>query len=49
MNPKASFVVHTLRFAGLFNLPILLRFAFGVGVSTTNIKPFSRCIFGKKV
>jgi hypothetical protein len=26
----------TLRFAGLFNLPIPLRFAFGIGVSTIN-------------
>ena len=25
---------YTLRFAGLFNLPIPLRFAFGIGVST---------------
>ena len=27
---------YTLRFAGLFNLPIPLRFAFGIGVSTIN-------------
>jgi hypothetical protein len=33
MNPKASFEVHTLRFAGLFNLPIPMRFAFRIGVS----------------
>jgi len=41
MNPKASFEnvsqqgagYYTLRFAGLFNLPIPLRFAFGIGVS----------------
>jgi hypothetical protein len=39
MNPKANFGVHTLRLAGLFNLPIPLRFAFGIGVSTKNIKP----------
>jgi AcrR family transcriptional regulator len=34
MNPKASVGIHTLRFAGLFNLPIPLRYAFGIGVST---------------
>src|SRR5208283_304054 len=41
MNPKASFEnilqqaagYCTLRFAGLFNLPIPIRFAFGIGVS----------------
>jgi hypothetical protein len=33
MNPKASFGVHTLRFAGLFNLPISLHFAMEIGVS----------------
>jgi len=33
MNPKTRFGVHTLRFAGLFNLPIPLRYAFGIGVS----------------
>lgn len=33
MNPKASCEVHTLRFAGLFNLPVPIRFAFGTGVS----------------
>jgi len=38
MNPKASFVVHTLRFAGLFNLPIPLRCTFGIGVSTMKTK-----------
>jgi hypothetical protein len=27
---------YTLRFAGLFNLPIPLRFAFGIGVSQIN-------------
>ena len=27
MNPKGSFGVHTLRCAGLFDLPIPLRFA----------------------
>jgi hypothetical protein len=32
-NPKASFGVLTLRFAGLFNFPIPVRFAFGIGVS----------------
>jgi hypothetical protein len=26
---------HTLRFAGLFNFPIPLRFTFGIGVSQT--------------
>jgi hypothetical protein len=43
VNPKASFGkipqqaagYYTLRFAGLFNLPIQLRLAFGIGVSTT--------------
>jgi hypothetical protein len=34
MNFKASFGIHTLRCAGWFNLPIPLRFAFGIGVST---------------
>jgi hypothetical protein len=38
MNPKASFGIHTLRCAGLFNLPIPLRFAFGIGVSTINMR-----------
>jgi len=42
MNPKASFgkrfrelavEYYTLRCAGLFNLPIPLRYAFGIGVS----------------
>jgi hypothetical protein len=41
MNPKASFGnipqqaagYYTLRFAGLFNLPIPICFAFGIGVS----------------
>jgi hypothetical protein len=41
MNPKAKFenipqqaaVYYTLCFAGLFNLPIPLRYAFGIGVS----------------
>jgi hypothetical protein len=41
MNPKANFgnisqqaaVYCTLRFAGLFNLPIPISFAFGIGVS----------------
>jgi hypothetical protein len=33
MNPKASCGLHTLRIAGLFNLPIPIRFAFGIGVS----------------
>jgi hypothetical protein len=37
MNPNASFVVHTLRFAGLFNLPIPLRCASVIGVSQINI------------
>jgi hypothetical protein len=36
-NPKASFGVRTLRFAGLFNLPIPMRFAFGIGVSQINL------------
>jgi hypothetical protein len=37
MNPNANFGVHTLRFAGLFNLPIPLRYAFGIGVSTIKL------------
>jgi hypothetical protein len=43
MNPKASFVVHTFRFAGLLNLAIPIRFAqhapgftFEIVVSQTN-------------
>jgi hypothetical protein len=44
MNPKANFEnilqqameYHPLRFAGLFNLPIPLRCAFGIGVLTTS-------------
>ena len=44
MNPKASFGIvslqadgyHTLRFAGLFNFPISLRFAIEIGVSRIN-------------
>jgi len=32
-NKKQALVYYTLRFAGLFNLPIPLRFAFGIGVS----------------
>ena len=31
---------YTLRFAGLFNLPIPLRFAFGIGVSQTKTGRF---------
>jgi hypothetical protein len=50
MNPKASFGKisqqaaghYTLRFAGLFNLPIPLRYAFGIGVSA--IKPVAALI-----
>jgi len=37
MKPKASFGFHSLRFAGLFNLPIPLRCAFGIGVSPINV------------
>jgi hypothetical protein len=33
MNPAARCVVHALRFAGLFNLPIPARYASGIGVS----------------
>jgi hypothetical protein len=33
MNPKKTAGYYTLRFAGLFNLPIPLRYAFGIGVS----------------
>jgi hypothetical protein len=33
MNPTARCVVHALRFAGLFNLPIPARYASGIGVS----------------
>jgi hypothetical protein len=33
--PQQAAGYYTLRFAGLFNLPIPLRFAFGIGVSTT--------------
>ena len=48
INPKASFGnipqqaagYYTLRFAGLFNLPIPLRFAFGIGVSTIKMCPY---------
>ena len=32
--PQQAAGYNTLRFAGLFNLPIPLRFAFGIGVST---------------
>jgi hypothetical protein len=32
--PQQAAGYYTLRFAGLFNLPIPLRFAFGIGVST---------------
>jgi hypothetical protein len=35
--PKQAAGYYTLRFAGLFNLPIPLRFAFGIGVSQTRI------------
>jgi hypothetical protein len=35
--PQQAAVYYTLRFAGLFNLPIPLRFAFGIGVSQTRI------------
>ena len=31
--PQQAAGYYTLRFAGLFNLPIPLRFAFGIGVS----------------
>jgi hypothetical protein len=34
--PQPAAAYYTLRFAGLFNLPIPLRFAFGIGVSTIN-------------
>jgi hypothetical protein len=45
MNPKAIFGnvsqqaagYYTLRFAGLFNFPIPLRFAIGIGVSRIKI------------
>jgi hypothetical protein len=33
INPKASCGDQAIRFAGLFNLPIPRRFAFGIGVS----------------
>jgi hypothetical protein len=33
INPKQAAGYYTLRFAGLFNLPIPLRFAFRIGVS----------------
>jgi 3-isopropylmalate dehydrogenase len=36
---------HTLRFAGLFNLPIPLRCAFGIGVSTMKQKDFKIAVF----
>jgi len=50
MNPKASFEdilqqtagYYTLRFAGLFNLPIPLRCAFGIGVSSITLTKHSR-------
>jgi hypothetical protein len=35
MTPKQA-VESYLRFAGLFNLPIPLRYAFGIGVSQSN-------------
>jgi len=34
--PQQATGYQTLRLAGLFNLPIPLRFAFGIGVSTMN-------------
>jgi hypothetical protein len=33
---KLAAVYYPLRFAGLFNLPIPVRFAFGIGVSRIN-------------
>jgi hypothetical protein len=36
MNRKVRFVVHSLRFAGLFNLTISMHYVFEIGVSTTN-------------
>jgi len=37
MNTKANFGVHTLRYAGLFNLPIPIHCVFGIGVSLLNL------------
>jgi hypothetical protein len=36
--PQQAAGYYTLRFAGLFNLPIPLRFAFGIGVSLIKFK-----------
>jgi hypothetical protein len=36
--PQQAAGYYTLRFAGLFNLPIPLRFAFGIGVSRIKVK-----------
>jgi len=39
--PQQAAGYYTLRFAGLFNLPIPLRFAFGIGVSLINLQQVS--------
>jgi hypothetical protein len=35
--PQQAAGYYTLRYAGLFNLPIPLRYAFGIGVSTIKL------------